>query len=162
MIDDVARKHFPACMRNLYERLKRDHHMKHFGRLQLGLFLKVGVAVRAPLTTRESVYRWKKRSYSGERCTVQACPTTSSTKSTSTIFDTVTDRRAEEQTTPHRGTRGSLLYRTTTDYTAVNRSSRKTSLERKTRMDAHIVISRLRTLRRSSRRHTTLTGNHPI
>jgi hypothetical protein len=41
MVDDVARKHFPPCMLNLYERLKRDHHLKHFGRLQLGLFLKV-------------------------------------------------------------------------------------------------------------------------
>ncbi|BEI91672.1 uncharacterized protein CcaverHIS019_0404920 [Cutaneotrichosporon cavernicola] len=40
MVDDVARKHFPPCMLNLYERLKRDHHLKHFGRLQLGLFLK--------------------------------------------------------------------------------------------------------------------------
>lgn len=44
MVDDVARKHFPPCMRNLYERLKRDHHLKHFGRLQLGLFLKVSSA----------------------------------------------------------------------------------------------------------------------
>lgn len=43
MVDDVARKHFPPCMLNLYERLKRDHHLKHFGRLQLGLFLKVRV-----------------------------------------------------------------------------------------------------------------------
>ena len=41
MVDDVAKRHFPACMRNLYDRLKRDHHLKHFGRLQLGLFLKV-------------------------------------------------------------------------------------------------------------------------
>jgi DNA primase large subunit len=41
MVDDVAKKHFPPCMRNLYERLKRDRHLKHFGRLQLGLFLKV-------------------------------------------------------------------------------------------------------------------------
>jgi DNA primase large subunit len=28
-------------MRNVYERLKKDHHLKHFGRLQLVLFLKV-------------------------------------------------------------------------------------------------------------------------
>lgn len=41
MIDDIAKKHFPPCMRHLYERLKGDRHLKHFGRLQLGLFLKV-------------------------------------------------------------------------------------------------------------------------
>jgi DNA primase large subunit len=41
MIDDVAKRHFPPCMRHLYERTKRDQHMKHFGRLQLTLFLKV-------------------------------------------------------------------------------------------------------------------------
>lgn len=40
MVDDVARKHFPPCMRNLYERFKRDHHLKHHARLQLCLFLK--------------------------------------------------------------------------------------------------------------------------
>lgn len=42
MVDDVAKKHFPPCMRNLHDRLKRDHHLKHFGRQQLILFLKVG------------------------------------------------------------------------------------------------------------------------
>lgn len=41
MIDDLARKHFPACMRNLHENLRKDRHLKHFGRLQYGLFLKV-------------------------------------------------------------------------------------------------------------------------
>lgn len=41
MIDDLARKHFPMCMRNLHECLVRDRHLKHFGRLQYGLFLKV-------------------------------------------------------------------------------------------------------------------------
>jgi DNA primase large subunit len=41
MIDDLARKHFPSCMRNLHERLRGDKHLKHFGRLQYNLFLKV-------------------------------------------------------------------------------------------------------------------------
>lgn len=40
MVDDVARKHFPPCMLNLYLRLKTEQHLKHFGRLQLTLFLK--------------------------------------------------------------------------------------------------------------------------
>ncbi len=42
MVDELAHKHFPMCMRNLHENLKRNHHLKHFGRLQYGLFLKVG------------------------------------------------------------------------------------------------------------------------
>lgn len=41
MVDDIARKHYPMCMRNLHENLRRDRHLKHFGRLQYGLFLKV-------------------------------------------------------------------------------------------------------------------------
>lgn len=41
MVDDVAKRHFPPCMRHLYEKLKGEHHLKHFARLQLGLFLKV-------------------------------------------------------------------------------------------------------------------------
>jgi DNA primase large subunit len=41
MVDDIARKHFSPCMLNLYLCLKRDHHLKHFGRLQFSLFLKV-------------------------------------------------------------------------------------------------------------------------
>ena len=41
MIDDLARRHFPACMRNLHDCLRRDKHLKHQGRLQYGLFLKV-------------------------------------------------------------------------------------------------------------------------
>jgi DNA primase large subunit len=40
MVDDMSRKHFPMCMRHLHESLRRDHHLKHFGRLQYGLFLK--------------------------------------------------------------------------------------------------------------------------
>jgi hypothetical protein len=41
MVDDMAKKHFPMCMRSLHESLRRDHLLKHFGRLQYGLFLKV-------------------------------------------------------------------------------------------------------------------------
>ncbi|KAI0079949.1 DNA primase large subunit [Panus rudis PR-1116 ss-1] len=50
MVDDLARKHFPACMRNLHESLRRDKHLKHFGRLQYGLFLKVlGLSIEEAL-----------------------------------------------------------------------------------------------------------------
>ena len=57
MVEDIARKHFPACMLNLYIRLKRDKHMKHFGRLQLTLFLKVSVVSQARIGT-ETLGRW--------------------------------------------------------------------------------------------------------
>ncbi|KAL9151777.1 hypothetical protein ABFS82_11G073800 [Erythranthe guttata] len=39
-IDQVAKKSFPLCMRHLFGKLKEDHHLKHGGRMQLGLFLK--------------------------------------------------------------------------------------------------------------------------
>lgn len=32
-------------MRNLHEGLRKDHHLKHFGRLQYGLFIKVGCTI---------------------------------------------------------------------------------------------------------------------
>lgn len=41
MIDDLSKKHFPMCMRTLHDSLMRDNHLKHYGRLQYGLFLKV-------------------------------------------------------------------------------------------------------------------------
>ena len=41
MIDGMAKQHFPMCMRHLHESLRKDKHLKHFGRLQYGLFLKV-------------------------------------------------------------------------------------------------------------------------
>ncbi|RVW27266.1 putative DNA primase large subunit [Vitis vinifera] len=40
-IDQVANSSFPLCMRHLFEKLREDHHLKHGGRMQLGLFLKV-------------------------------------------------------------------------------------------------------------------------
>ena len=66
MVDALASKHFPACQYNLWRRLKRDRHLKHYGRLQFGLFLKVsfsrrgqGLAARWILTdSRLSYRRW--------------------------------------------------------------------------------------------------------
>ncbi|CAI0381295.1 unnamed protein product [Linum tenue] len=40
-IDNVAKSSFPLCMRHLFDKLREDHHLKHWGRMQLGLFLKV-------------------------------------------------------------------------------------------------------------------------
>lgn len=39
-LDAAAAASFPLCMRNLYGHLKDSHHLKHAGRMQLGLFLK--------------------------------------------------------------------------------------------------------------------------
>jgi DNA primase large subunit len=45
MVDDLARRHFPACMRNLHDTLRAKKHLKHYGRLQYSLFLKVRVVI---------------------------------------------------------------------------------------------------------------------
>ncbi|GLT38860.1 hypothetical protein SLA2020_130780 [Shorea laevis] len=44
-LDQVAKTSFPLCMRHLFEKLREDHHLKHGGRMQLGLFLK-GVGLK--------------------------------------------------------------------------------------------------------------------
>ncbi|KAG6845447.1 hypothetical protein H0H87_009355 [Tephrocybe sp. NHM501043] len=55
MVDDLAKKHFPMCMRTIHDNLRRDHHLKHFGRLNYGLFLKVlGVPIE------EAIVFWRK------------------------------------------------------------------------------------------------------
>ncbi|PRQ38732.1 putative DNA primase large subunit, eukaryotic/archaeal [Rosa chinensis] len=37
-IDDIAKNSFPMCMRQVVEKLREEHHPKHGGRMQLGLF----------------------------------------------------------------------------------------------------------------------------
>lgn len=40
MVDQLALDHFPPCMRNMHDSLRAAHHLRHFGRLHYGLFLK--------------------------------------------------------------------------------------------------------------------------
>ncbi|KAF9069919.1 DNA primase large subunit [Rhodocollybia butyracea] len=55
MVDSLAKQHFPLCMRVLHQNLRKDHHMKHFGRLHYGLFLKV-----LGLSIDEAIAFWRK------------------------------------------------------------------------------------------------------
>lgn len=40
MIDELSVTSFPPCMRSIHELLRLNHHIKHYGRLHYGLFLK--------------------------------------------------------------------------------------------------------------------------
>jgi DNA primase large subunit len=49
-VDSYVQRHAPLCMKNLNDSLKHDKHLKHFGRLQYGLFLKgIGLSVEQAL-----------------------------------------------------------------------------------------------------------------
>lgn len=41
LVDEAAENNMPLCMKTLHNNLKKDHKLKHWGRLQYGLFLKV-------------------------------------------------------------------------------------------------------------------------
>lgn len=54
-VDHLAPRHFPPCMRHLWDTGREQKHLKHFARLQLGLFLKgVGLSVE------EALMWWRK------------------------------------------------------------------------------------------------------
>lgn len=66
----LSKESFPPCMRHLHESLRRDHHLKHFARLQYGLFLKnIGLTLeqalafwRAEFTKKMDVDKVQRRS----------------------------------------------------------------------------------------------------
>ena len=50
-LDALSAASFPLCMRNLYSHLKDAHHLRHAGRMQLGLFLKgIGLSLEDAMT----------------------------------------------------------------------------------------------------------------
>lgn len=49
-IDSFAGKSFPLCMRQLHQALRGNHHLRHGGRMQYGLFLKgIGLSLEQAL-----------------------------------------------------------------------------------------------------------------
>lgn len=53
-LDQLAKKSFPLCMRACHEHIRANHHIKHVGRMQYGLFLK-GIGV----TLEDSIRFWR-------------------------------------------------------------------------------------------------------
>uniref|UniRef100_A0A3B3I2M1 DNA primase large subunit n=1 Tax=Oryzias latipes TaxID=8090 RepID=A0A3B3I2M1_ORYLA len=49
-IDSLSGKSFPLCMRQLHQALRENHHLRHGGRMQYGLFLKgIGISLEQAL-----------------------------------------------------------------------------------------------------------------
>ncbi|KAM3606038.1 uncharacterized protein V6R79_009759 [Siganus canaliculatus] len=53
-IDSLSGKSFPLCMRQLHQSLRENHHLRHGGRMQYGLFLK-GIG----LTLEQALQFWR-------------------------------------------------------------------------------------------------------
>lgn len=54
MIDSLATKSFPPCMRQLNDTLRTTHHLKYNGRVIYGLFLKA-----AGLNLEDALFFWR-------------------------------------------------------------------------------------------------------
>uniref|UniRef100_H2UTA6 DNA primase large subunit n=1 Tax=Takifugu rubripes TaxID=31033 RepID=H2UTA6_TAKRU len=49
-VDSLSGKSFPLCMRQLHQSLRENHHLRHGGRMQYGLFLKgIGLSLEQAL-----------------------------------------------------------------------------------------------------------------
>jgi len=53
-MDQASKTSYPICMRYLHEGVRTDHHLKYFGRMQYGLFIKA-----AGLTLEEALSFWR-------------------------------------------------------------------------------------------------------
>ncbi|KAM7173831.1 DNA primase large subunit isoform 2-T3 [Macrochelys suwanniensis] len=60
-IDALSSKSFPLCMRQLHKALRDNHHLRHGGRMQYGLFLK-GIG----LTLEQALQFWKSEFIKGK------------------------------------------------------------------------------------------------
>nr|XP_056712660.1 DNA primase large subunit [Euleptes europaea] len=60
-IDALSVKSFPVCMRQLHKSLRDNHHLRHGGRMQYGLFLK-GIG----LTLEQALQFWKSEFIKGK------------------------------------------------------------------------------------------------
>ncbi|CAL4145405.1 unnamed protein product, partial [Meganyctiphanes norvegica] len=54
MIEELSQKSFPLCMRQMQDALRTNHHLRHAGRLQYGLFLKA-----AGLSLEDAMAFWR-------------------------------------------------------------------------------------------------------